>query len=66
MTMPSEWIVGGLLIAPFVRDVLVTVVAWLALRPLLLRARLDRNFANRPLAEAGLFVIVLGLATALV
>ena len=63
---PAELAVGGVLVAPFVRDALIALALLLALRPLLRRARIERVFANPPLVETALYVCLLGLVTALI
>lgn len=63
---PSELQIGGILIAPFVGYTLGALVIFLLLRPLLRHMRFERVFANPPLAEAALFVCILGLLVVLV
>jgi hypothetical protein len=69
--------VGGILVAPLVGDALVALAAFLALRlvtgwavrrlpdPWSRRLRFDQVFANPPLAQAALYVCLLGLVVAL-
>jgi hypothetical protein len=63
---PGDLRIGGILIAPFVGDALGALVIFLALRPLLRRLRFERVFANPPLAEAALYVCILGLLVVLI
>ena len=59
--MRHELEVGGILISPFVGYLLGALAIQLCLRVLFRKIRFSRYVANPPLAEAGIFVCVLGL-----
>lgn len=61
-----ELVIGGLLVSSFVGYGLGALVILLALRLLFKRLGFDRIFANPPLAEAALYVCILGLLVLLV
>ena len=58
--MWRETNIAGVLITPFVGYVLAALLIYLPLRWLLVRLRLLRWAWNPPLAEAGLYLCILG------
>jgi hypothetical protein len=56
-----ELVIGGVLLAPFVTYLLVTLVIIIVLRPLLHVVGFAKMFSHAPVAELGLYVTVLGL-----
>ena len=54
-----ELTVGGVLFAPFVLQAAIAFALFLASRPLLRIAQLDRFFANPPLIGTCLYVLIL-------
>lgn len=58
--------VGGLLVSSFVGYAAGALAILLLLRPLLRRLGFEQVFANPPLAEAALFVCILGLLVVLI
>jgi hypothetical protein len=54
-----EIVVGGVLIAPFVLYAALALVVFLLLRPILAFVAFDRFFANPPVAQLGLYVLIL-------
>jgi len=66
MTRPfSELVVGGVLVAPFMTDVILALVAVVLLRPILHAIGFARMFSHPSIAELSLYVVVLGLLTAI-
>ncbi|WP_237477984.1 DUF1656 domain-containing protein [Lichenibacterium dinghuense] len=59
MTGYGEFVVGGVLMAPFVAYAAGALAIVLTLRPVLRRVAFDRAFANPPLANLCLYVLVL-------
>lgn len=59
--MWRETNVAGVLMAPIVPYALLALAIYIALRPLLVRLRIQRWTWNTPLAEAGLYVCILSL-----
>jgi hypothetical protein len=59
--MWRETNVDGVLIAPIVPYALLALAVYLALRPLLVRLRIQRWTWNTPLAETGLYICILSL-----
>ncbi len=59
MTGYPELVVGGVLMSPFVAFAAGALAIVLTLRPVLRRIAFDRAFANPPLANLCLFVVVL-------
>ncbi|MGY8668404.1 DUF1656 domain-containing protein [Bradyrhizobium sp. UFLA05-109] len=57
----AELVVGGVLMAPFVTYLAVTLVIVLALRPLLHFVGFAKMFSHAAVAELSLYVTVLGL-----
>jgi hypothetical protein len=56
-----ELVIGGVLLAPFVTYLMVTLVIIIVLRPLLQVAGFAKMFSHAPIAELSLYVTVLGL-----
>lgn len=54
-----EIVVGGVLIAPFVLYATLALVIFLLLRPVLGLVAFDRIFANPPVAQLSLYVLIL-------
>jgi hypothetical protein len=66
MTHPFyELMVGGVLLAPFVRYAVAALAIFLVLRPVLHLIGFSRLFSHPPIAELSLYVTILGLLTAL-
>jgi Protein of unknown function (DUF1656) len=66
MTRPfSELVVGGVLVAPFMTDVILALVVVVLLRPVLHAIGFARVFSHPSIAELSLYVAVLGLLTAI-
>jgi hypothetical protein len=66
MTHPLyELMVGGVLLAPFVRYAVAALAIFLVLRPVLHLIGFSRLFSHPPIAELSLYVTILGLLTAL-
>ena len=64
MTRPfAELVIGGVLVAPFMRDVILALVAIVLLRPVLHLVGFARIFSHPSIAEISLYVAVLGLLT---
>jgi hypothetical protein len=64
MRAPSDIDLGGVLVDPFVRYLLLAVLILIAIRFVIGRLGLRSMFANPPLAEAALYVCILvGLMT---
>jgi hypothetical protein len=59
MSVPRDIDLGGILVAPFVRYLFLTLVIVIAVRFVVGRFGLRSMFANPPLAEAALYVCVL-------
>ena len=59
MTAPRDIDLGGVLVAPFVRYLLLAFVILIAVRFVVGRFGLRSMFANPPLAEAALYVCIL-------
>ena len=59
----SEFIVGDVLVAPFIVYALTALAIFLALRPILRVCGFDKLFSNPGLAELSLYVTILGLLT---
>ena len=60
-----ELMVGGVLLAPFVRYVVVAFVLFLVLQPLLHLVGFPRLFSHPSIAALSLYVTILGLLTVL-
>ena len=60
MSTPRDTELGGILVAPFVRYLVLALVILIAVRFLVGRFGLRSMFANPPLAEAALYVCILG------
>jgi hypothetical protein len=56
-----ELVIGGVLLAPFVTYLVVTLVIIIVLRPLLLIVGLAKMFSHAAIAELSLGVTILGL-----
>lgn len=56
-----EFVIGGVLMSPFVRYAAVALLLYLLLRPFLYLVQFDRLFSNPPLAELSLYVLILAL-----
>jgi hypothetical protein len=56
-----ELVIGGVLLAPFVTYLLVTLVIIIVLRPLLLVIGFAKMFSHAAIAELSLGVTILGL-----
>jgi hypothetical protein len=56
-----ELVIGGVLLAPFVTYLMVTLVIIIVLRPLLLVVGFSRMFSHAAIAELSLGVAILGL-----
>jgi hypothetical protein len=56
-----ELVIGGVLLAPFVTYLLVTLVIIIVLRPLLLVVSFAKVFSRPSIAELSLGVTILGL-----
>ena len=56
-----ELVIGGVLLAPFVTYLLVTLVIIIVLRPILHVVGFAKLFSHAPVAELSLYVSVLGL-----
>ena len=56
-----ELTVGGVLVAPFVLYAAVALVIFLLIRPLLTLVAFDRVFANPPVAQLSLYVLILAV-----
>ena len=56
-----ELVIGGVLLAPFVTYLLVTLVIIIVLRPLLLVVGFAKMFSHAAIAELSLGVTILGL-----
>lgn len=66
MTHPFyELMVGGVLVAPFVRYAVAALAIFLVLRPVLHFIGYSRLFSHPPIAELSLYVTILGLLTVL-
>jgi hypothetical protein len=59
MRAPRDIDLGGVLVAPFVRYLLLALVILIAIRFIIGRLGLRSMFANPPLAEAALYVCIL-------
>jgi hypothetical protein len=57
----SELVIGGVLLAPFVTYLVVTLVIIIVLRPLLLVVGFAKMFSRPSIAELSLGVTILGL-----
>jgi predicted PurR-regulated permease PerM len=55
----SELTIGGVLFAPFVMYAFAALCVYIALRPVLGRLRVERIFANPPVAGLSLYLIIL-------
>ncbi len=55
----TEFVVAGLLITPFVKYALITLIIFLPLRMLLSRLSIQRWAWHPLLAEAGLYICIL-------
>jgi hypothetical protein len=60
MGAPRDIDLGGIMVAPFVRYLFLAVVILIAVRFVVGRFGLRSMFANPPLAEAALYVCILG------
>lgn len=56
-----ELTVGGVLVAPFVMYLGAALAIFVLLRPLLRLIAFDRAFSHPPVAELGLYVVILAL-----
>jgi hypothetical protein len=56
-----ELVIGGVLLAPFVTYLMVTLVIIIVLRPLLLLVGFSKMFSHAAIAELSLGVTILGL-----
>ena len=56
-----EWVIGGVLVAPFVAYAIGALVALLLIRPVLRLLGVSRIFSNAAIAELSLYVTILGL-----
>ena len=56
-----ELTIGGVLIAPFVMYAGAAVAIFVLLRPLLHLVAFDRAFSSPPVAELGLYLLILAL-----
>jgi hypothetical protein len=66
MTHPFyELMVGGVLLAPFVRYAAAALAIFLVLRPVLHLIGFPRLFSHPPIADLSLYVTILGLLTVL-
>jgi len=61
----SELIIGGVLLAPFVTHLVMTLVVIIVLRPLLHVVGFTKIFSHAPIAELSLGVTILCLLTLL-
>ncbi len=59
MSAPRDIDLGGVLVDPFVRYLLLALVILIAVRVVFGRLGLTSMFANPPLAEAALYVCIL-------
>jgi Protein of unknown function (DUF1656) len=59
MSAPRDIDLGGILLAPFVRYLFLSLVILIAVRFVVGRLGLRSMFANPPLAEAALYVCIL-------
>ena len=59
MNAPRDIDLGGVLVDPFVRHLLLALVVLIAVRVVVGRLGLRSMFANPPLAEAALYVCIL-------
>ena len=57
----SELIIGGVLLAPFVTHLVMTLVVIIVLRPLLDLVGFAKMFSHASIAELSLYVTILGL-----
>ena len=60
MGAPRDIDLGGILVAPFVRYLFLALVILIAVRFVVGRLGLRSLFANPPLAEAALYICILG------
>ena len=66
MTHPFyELMVGGVLMAPFVRYAVAALAIFLVLRPVLHLIGFPKLFSHPPIAELSLYVTIVGLLTVL-
>ncbi len=56
-----EVTIGGVLIAPFVLYAGIALVIYLAIRPVLALLAFDRIFANPPVAQLSVYVVILAI-----
>lgn len=56
-----ELVIGGVLVAPFVLYAGVALVVFLVLRPVLALIGFDRVFANPPVAQLSVYVLILAV-----
>jgi hypothetical protein len=56
-----ELTIGGVLVAPFVLYAAVALVLFLALRPVLALLGFDRLFANPPVAQLSVYILILAV-----
>lgn len=61
----SELVIGGVLLAPFVTYLVMTLVVIIVLRPLLHVVGFTKMFSHAPIAELSLGVTILCLLTLL-
>jgi hypothetical protein len=62
----EDLIIGGVMLAPILSCVAMTLVIALALQPILRRIGFTRLFASPAIAELSLYVSIFGLLTLLV
>ncbi|OAF03492.1 hypothetical protein AYJ54_02950 [Bradyrhizobium centrolobii] len=56
-----EWVIGGVLVAPFIAYAMAALLALLLIRPFLRFVGFSRIFSNAAIAELSLYVTILGL-----
>lgn len=59
----NELVIGGVMLAPIISSVVMTVVIMLGLRPILRRIGFTRIFASPAIAEFSLCVTIFSLLT---
>ncbi|SFV37072.1 DUF1656 domain-containing protein [Hyphomicrobium facile] len=59
----NEVVIGGIMLAPIITSVGMTIVTVLALRPVLRRIGFTRLFASSAIAEFSLYVTIFSLFT---
>ena len=58
-----ELVIGGVLVAPFVTDVVAALVVFVALRPILHAIGFAKLFSHPSIAELSVYVTILGVLT---